>query len=131
MEEQEQQTRVAVETPNEVVAEAKIASMPHRDIKVGMVVRVHEIIKDVNAKGEERERTQVFEGTVLGFSGAGISRTMTVRKISEGIGVEKIYPLSSPHISKIEIVKTMRVRRAKLYFLRDKANKRNIKEVTA
>ena len=131
MEEQEQQTRVAVETPNEVVAEAKIALMPHRDIKVGMVVRVHEIIKDVNAKGEERERTQVFEGTVLGFSGAGISRTMTVRKISEGIGVEKIYPLSSPHISKIEIVKTMRVRRAKLYFLRDKANKRNIKEVTA
>ncbi len=109
-------------------AEATVVALPHRDIKSGMVVRVHEIIKDLNAKGEERERVQVFEGTVLGVSGAGIQRTMTVRKVSEGVGVEKIYPLSSPHVQKIEVVKHYRTRRSKLWFLR-RGFKRRLKEV--
>lgn len=110
-------------------AEASPVVMPHRSIKPGMVVRVHEIIKDTNAKGEERQRVQVFEGTVLGLNGSGITRTITVRKVSDGIGVEKIYPLSSPHIEKIEVMKQLRVRRAKLWFLRKGKTKRRIKEM--
>lgn len=107
----------------------KAVEMPHRDIKPGMVVRVHEIIKDTNAKGQERQRVQVFEGTVLGLSSSGIGRTMTVRKVSGGVGVEKIYPLSSPHVEKIEVVKQLRTRRSKLWFLRRGKTKRRIKEV--
>jgi large subunit ribosomal protein L19 len=100
-------------------------------LKTGMVVRLHEIIKDVNAKGEERERTQIFEGTVMGFSGSGHTRTMTVRKLSDGVGVEKIYPLASPHVAKVDVVKEQRVRRAKLTFLRTGEKKRPLKEVKA
>ena len=111
-------------------AEATPVAMPHRDLKPGMVVRVHEIIKDTNAKGEERQRVQVFEGTILGFAGSGIARTMTVRKVTGGIGVEKIYPLSSPHVEKVEIVKQLRVRRSKLWFLRKGKTKRRMKEIT-
>lgn len=109
--------------------EATPVAMPHRDLKPGMVVRVHEIIKDTNAKGEERQRVQVFEGTILGFNGSGIGRTMTVRKVSGGIGVEKIYPLSSPHVEKVEVLKELRVRRSKLWFLRKGKTKRRMKEV--
>lgn len=109
--------------------EAVVEELPHRDVKPGMIVRVHEVIKDTNAKGEERERVQVFEGTVLGIGGEGVSRTMTVRKVSGGIGVEKIYPLSSPHVSKIEVVREYRTRRAKLWFLRRGKLKRRMKEI--
>ena len=109
--------------------EAVVEELPHRDIKAGMIVRIHEVIKDTNAKGEERERVQIFEGTVLGISGERVSRTMTVRKVSGGIGVEKIYPLSSPHVSKIEVVREYRTRRAKLWFLRRGKLKRRMKEI--
>ena len=111
-------------------AEATPVTMPHRDLKPGMVVRVHEIIKDTNAKGEERQRVQVFEGTILGFAGSGIARTMPVRKVTGGIGVEKIYPLSSPHVEKVEVVKQLRVRRSKLWLLRKGKTKRRMKEIT-
>lgn len=87
------------------------------ELKAGQTIRIHERIKDVNAKGEERERIQVFEGIILGLRGSRISRTMTVRKVSGGVGVEKIYPVNSPIIVKIELVKTARVRRAKLSFV--------------
>ena len=122
----------AEEAPAEEATEAEATpvAMPHRDLKPGMVVRVHEIIKDTNAKGEERQRVQVFEGTILGFAGSGIARTMTVRKVTGGIGVEKIYPLSSPHVEKVEVVKQLRVRRSKLWFLRKGKTKRRMKEVT-
>lgn len=99
------------------------------DIKPGMVVRIHEKIEDVNAKGEKRERIQIFEGLVLGVRGSQGSKTMTVRKETDGYGVEKIYPLSSPAITKVEVVKQYKVRRAKLSFIKD--FNRKLKEVAA
>ncbi len=90
------------------------------EIKPGMTVRVHQKIKEKTPKGEEKERIQVFEGIVLGKKhGEEIGSTITVRKISEGIGVEKIFPLNSPNVVKIEIKKQAKVRRAKLGFLRN------------
>lgn len=97
------------------------------EIKPGMVIRVHEKIEDMNAKGEKRQRVQIFEGLVLGVRGAGDSRNFRIRKETDGFGVEKIYPISSPNITKIEIVKTFRVRRAKLSFIQDFGRK--LKEV--
>ena len=96
-------------------------------IKPGMTVKVQEKIKDVDAKGKERTRTQIFEGIIIAIKKPRtISGTFTVRKISEGVGVEKTYPLNSPLIKKIVPVKQARVRRAKLYYLRD--YKKRLKE---
>jgi large subunit ribosomal protein L19 len=104
--------------------------MELNELKAGQTVRLHERVNDVTSKGEERERVQVFEGIILGVRGAGKSKTLTIRKVSEGIGVEKIYPVNSPVIAKIELVKTAKVRRAKLTFLSDKKRraKRKLKE---
>ena len=112
----------------EVEENVEVVVLPNADIKPGMLVRVHERIKDTNSKGEDRERVQVFEGLVMGVRGAGPSRTTTIRKDSKGWMVEKIYPLSSPNIEKIEVVKTYRVRRAKLAYLRGAFN-RKLKEI--
>ncbi len=98
------------------------------ELKPGMIVKVHQKIKETNAKGEEKERIQIFEGTVLAVKhGKEPGATVTVRKISEGIGVERIYPLHSPVVTKIELVRHLKVNHAKAYFLRD-YNKR-LKEV--
>lgn len=110
------------------VEEVSAKELPNRDIRTGMVIRVHERIKDISAKGEERERVQVFEGVVMGLSGKGIGRTMTVRKDSKGFMVEKIFPLASPNIVKVEIKKQYRVRRAKISYLRE-GFKRKLKEI--
>jgi large subunit ribosomal protein L19 len=99
------------------------------DIKTGQIIRIHEKIQDVNAKGETRERIQLFEGLVLGVRGSGPSCTFTVRKETDGYGVEKIFPMSSPNLTKIEIVKTFKVRRAKLGFVKNFA--RRLKEQLA
>ena len=87
-------------------------------LQAGQTVRLHERIKDVSPKGEVRERIQVFEGIILALGGKGISRTLTIHKVSDGIGVEKIYPINSPVVAKIELLKTAKVRQAKLGFLK-------------
>ncbi|MFH1291616.1 MAG: 50S ribosomal protein L19 [bacterium] len=95
----------------------------------GMAVKVHEKIKEINTKGEEKERIQIFEGTIIAVKhGQEAGATITVRKISNGVGVEKIFPIHSPILKKIEIVKQMKVRRAKLYHTRDLKFKRKMKE---
>ena len=87
-------------------------------VEVGDTVRVHIKVKEGN-----RERIQVFEGTVIAKKHGGIEETITVRRISYGVGVEKVFPLHSPTIDKIEIVRHGVVRRAKLYYLRDRVGK--------
>lgn len=100
------------------------------EIKPGMLIRVHEKIKELDTKGESKERVQVFEGIVIArHGGHEPGATFTIRKVATGgVGVEKIYPLALPNILKIEIVKEYRVRRAKLYYLRGKYKKK-LKEI--
>lgn len=90
------------------------------ELRTGMTVRVHQKIKEKNSKGEEKERIQVFEGIILKKRhGNEIGNTITVRKVSDGIGVEKIFPLNSPVISKIEITKIAKVKRANIGYVRN------------
>ena len=88
------------------------------EAKVGDTVRVH-----VRIKEGSRERIQVFEGTVIARKGGGIAETITVRRISYGVGCEKVFPLHSPNVAMIETVRKGKVRRAKLYYLRDRFGK--------
>ena len=87
-------------------------------VKIGDTVRVH-----VKVKEGSRERIQVFEGTVIAKKHGGIEETITVRRLSYGVGVEKISPLHSPSIAEIQVVRHGKVRRAKLYYLRDRVGK--------
>ena len=87
-------------------------------VEIGDTVRVH-----VKVKEGSRERIQVFEGTVIAKKHGGIEETFTVRRISYGVGVEKVFPVYSPSIDKIEVVRHGKVRRAKLYYLRDRMGK--------
>ena len=96
-------------------------NMPEKaapDVTVGDTVRVHLRVKEGN-----RERIQVFEGTVIAKKHGGINETFTVRRISYGVGVEKVFPVHSPSIDKIEVVRNGAVRRAKLYYLRGRVGK--------
>ena len=105
---------------NEIIkkieAEQLKAEVPQ--FNVGDTVRVHAKIKEGN-----RERIQVFEGTVLKKQGGGSRATFTVRKTSNGIGVEKTWPIHSPHVEKVEVVRRGKVRRAKLNYLRNRVGK--------
>ena len=87
-------------------------------VTVGDTVRVHLKVKEGN-----RERIQIFEGTVIAKKHGGLEETFTVRRISYGIGVEKVFPLHAPSIEKVEVVRHGKVRRAKLYYLRDRVGK--------
>ena len=103
-------------TLDQIEAEQSRKEAP--SLRPGETVRIH--VKVVEG---EKERTQVFEGIVIRVSGKGSRATFTVRKISYGVGVERIFPLHSPRIDKVEVVSRGRVRRAKLYYLRERSGK--------
>ena len=112
---------------NEIIREIEAAELKEKvdEFSVGDTVRVHAKIKEGN-----RERIQVFEGTVIKRQGGSNRETFTVRKNSNGVGVEKTWPLHSPIVEKIEIIRHGKVRRAKLYYLRDRVGKRSkVKEL--
>ena len=88
------------------------------DVKVGDTIRVHNKIKEGT-----RERVQLFEGTVIAKHGGGISETFTVRRVAYGVGVEKTFPIHSPNVEKVDIIRSGKVRRAKLYYLRERSGK--------
>ena len=96
-------------------------------VKTGMTIRVHQKIKETDQNGKDKERVQVYEGLVLKVGGAGVSKTMTVRKISDGVGVEKIFPLTLPSIVKLELVKMVKTRRKVISFVRH--SKKALREV--
>lgn len=87
-------------------------------VAIGDTVKVHLKVKEGN-----RERIQVFEGTVIAKKHGGIEESFTVRRVSYGVGVEKVFPVHAPSIEKIEVVRHGKVRRAKLYYLRDRVGK--------
>lgn len=100
----------------ELVGEEVRTDLPN--FKAGDRVKVH-----VRVIEGDKERIQPFEGDVIALKGTGIRRTFTVRKISSGVGVERIFPINSPKIAKVELVREGRVRRAKLYYLRNLSGK--------
>ena len=85
---------------------------------IGDTVRVA-----VNIREGERERIQMFEGTVIAKRGSGVAETFTVRRVSYGVGVERVFPVNSPNVTKVEIIRRGKVRRSKLYYLRDRVGK--------
>ena len=105
---------------NEIIRKIEAEKMKENapEFNVGDTVKVYAKIKEGN-----RERIQVFEGTVLKKQGGGVRATFTVRKFSNGIGVEKTWPIHSPHVEKVEVVRRGKVRRAKLNYLRSRIGK--------
>ena len=99
-----------------IAAESLKAELPK--FSIGDTVRVH-----VNIREGERERIQMFEGTVIARRGSGISETFTVRRVSYGVGVERVFPIHSPNVQGVDIIRRGRVRRSKLYYLRDRVGK--------
>ncbi len=114
-------------TMNEIIKSIEAAQLKENvdQFNVGDTVKVYAKIKEGN-----RERIQVFEGTVLKRQNGGVRETFTVRKTSNGVGVEKTWPVHSPHVEKIEVVRRGKVRRAKLNYLRQRVGKAaKVKEV--
>ena len=105
---------------NDIIKNIEAAQLKESvpEFHVGDTVRVHNKIKEGN-----RERIQIFEGTVIKRQNGGARETFTVRKNSNGIGVEKTWPLHSPSVADVEVVRKGKVRRAKLYYLRDRVGK--------
>ena len=87
-------------------------------IEIGDTVKVH-----VKIREGDKERIQLFEGTIIARKGSGVSETFTDRRVSYGVGVEKVFPVHSPNVAKVEVVRHGRVRRSKLYYLRDRVGK--------
>jgi len=88
------------------------------ELRIGDTVKIHLKVKEGN-----RVRIQIFEGTLIAMKHGGIGKTITVRRLASGVGVEKVFPVHSPIIDKIEVVRHGKVRRAKLYYLRDRVGK--------
>ena len=112
---------------NDIIKNIEAAQLKEQapEFRVGDTVKVYGKIKEGN-----RERIQIFEGTVLKRQGGGSRETFTVRKTSNGIGVEKTWPLHSPNVEKVEVVRRGKVRRAKLNYLRDRVGKKaKVKEL--
>ena len=112
---------------NEIIRNIEAAQLKEAapEFNVGDTVRVYGKIKEGN-----RERIQVFEGTVLKKQGGSTRETFTVRKFSNGVGVEKTWPLHSPNVEKVEVIRKGKVRRAKLNYLRDRVGKKaKVKEL--
>ena len=110
--------RIAEFTKDQLKADAPV-------IEIGDTVRVH-----VKIREGDRERIQVFEGTVIAKRGSGVGATFTVRRIAYGVAVERVFPVHSPNVAKVESVRHGKVRRGKLYYLRDRVGKAaKVKEV--
>ena len=105
---------------NDIIREIEAEQLKETvsEFNVGDTVKVYGKIKEGN-----RERIQVFEGTVIAKNNSGIAETFTVRRVSYGVGVERVFPVHSPIVAKVELVRKGRVRRAKLYYLRDRVGK--------
>ena len=88
------------------------------EVKIGDTVKVH-----VKITEGDKSRIQIFEGTVIAKKHGGISETFTVRRVAHGVGIERVFPVHSPAVEKVELVRSGRVRRAKLYYLRDRVGK--------
>lgn len=106
----------AEHAPKQVLAKRQAADLPQ--LRSGDLVNVH-----VRIVEGEKERIQQFEGTIIGIRGAGPNRSFTVRKVSRGYGIERIFPYLTPAISKVEVKRHSKVRRAKLYYLRDRTGR--------
>ncbi len=115
----EQKEETSTEEVKEEPAKEDTETSEKNDLRPGYIVRVHTKITQ-----GDKERIQIFEGVIIAMKGKGVGRTMTVRKIGEGgVGVERIWPIASPAIMKIEVVSKAKVRRSKLYFLRQSLQK--------
>ena len=100
------------------VLDAQNVKSERPEIEIGSTVRVH-----IKIKEGSKERIQVFEGTVIAKKHGGVGETFTVRRVSYGVGVEKVFPVNSPNVVKVETVRKGKVRRAKLYYLRGRVGK--------
>ncbi len=103
--------------PLKLIAQDNMKENPPK-FNVGDTVNVHVLIKE-----GERERIQMYEGTVIAKKGGGINETFTVRRVAHGVGMERVFPLHSPAVADVEVVRTGRVRRSKLYYLRDRVGR--------
>ena len=101
-----------------LIAQDSLKADVSEAIKVGNTIRVQ-----VRIRGGERERLQAFEGIVIARKGSGVSETFTVRRVSYGVGVERVFPVHSPNVDSVELIRTGKVRRSKLYYLRDRVGK--------
>ena len=101
-----------------IISQSSLKADVSEAIKVGNTVRVQ-----VKIREGERERLQAFEGIVIARKGAGVSETFTVRRVSYGVGVERVFPVHSPNVASVELIRSGKVRRSKLYYLRDRVGK--------
>ena len=99
-----------------IVSDCAKAELPK--IEIGDTVKVH-----VKIKEGDRERIQAFEGTVIAKKHGGIAETFTVRRVAHGVGIERVFPIHSPAVTSVEVIRSGKVRRAKLYYLRDRSGK--------